>query len=342
MTDFAGNDYSALGKTMSMSNRCERDPLIRPARLRFGDTVGIVAPASALPDPAGVDHAVAALEKLGFKPRLARNVRRRLGFLAGSDAERAADIMQMFLDGEVKAIFCLRGGYGSGRVLRQLDYRSINKRPKIFIGYSDITALHCALLTQARLVCFHGPMLVNKLAGKGAPRFTVQSLLKTVMEPCPAGAICAGYNGKSVRVIRGGKAEGALIGGNLSLLCATSGTPYQPVFRGAILFFEDVDEAPFRFDRMLTHLLNAGVLQQVAGVAIGVNKNCRDKTANKTGEYRQSEADVMEERLRPLKVPVVAGLPFGHAPWNATLPVGLRARLDAENGDLVIMEAAVR
>jgi muramoyltetrapeptide carboxypeptidase len=324
-----------------MSNRGERNPLIRPARLRFGDTVGIVAPSSAPSDPAGAAHAVAVLEKLGFKARPARHVRRRLGFLAGSDAERAADITEMFMDGEVKAIFCLRGGYGSGRLLRQLDYSSINKRPKIFIGYSDITALHCALLTQARLVSFHGPMLVNGLAGKGSLPFTVQSLLRTVMEPRPAGSICAGYNGKSARAIRGGKAEGALIGGNLSLICATLGTPYQPVFQDAILFFEDVDEAPYRFDRMLTHLLNAGLLQQVAGVAIGVNQNCRDKTANKTGEYRQSEADVLEERLRPLKVPVVVGLPFGHAPGNATLPVGLRARLDAEKGDLVITEAAV-
>ena len=324
-----------------MSNRSGPNPFIRPPRLRFGDTVGIVAPSSPPGDPAAVDRALAAMEKLGFKPRLARHARQRLGFLAGTDAQRAADIMEMFMDGGVKAIFCLRGGYGSGRLLRQLDFSSIRKHPKIFVGYSDITALQCALLTQARLISFHGPMLANKLAGKGAPAFTVQSLLRTVMERAPAGVIRAGYDGRSVRVIRGGKAAGPLIGGNLSLLCATLGTPYQPDFRGAILFFEDIGEAPFRLDRMLTHLLNAGVLQQAAGVAIGVNQNCREKTANQIREYRQKEADVLEERLRPLKIPVVAGLPFGHGPWNATLPIGTEAKLDGGSGDLVIKEAAV-
>lgn len=318
-------------------------PLLKPPRLQFGDVVGLVAPGSPPRDPKAVDHAIAALEKLGFKPRLAQNARQRLGFLAGNDAQRAADLMEMFSDREVKAIFCLRGGYGAGRLLTQLDYALIRREPKIFVGYSDITALHCALLTQARLVSFHGPMMIDGLGGRRSPAFTLRSLLKTVMEPSPAGSICDGCDRKSIRVLNPGRAEGRLIGGNLSLLCATLGTPFQPGFRDALLFFEDISEEPYRLDRMLTHLFNAGLLQQVAGVAVGINADCQEKQSKKRrGEYRQSMADVLEERLGRLQVPVVVGLPFGHVPLNATLPVGLKATLDADRGDLIINESAVQ
>jgi muramoyltetrapeptide carboxypeptidase len=132
-----------------------------------------------------------------------------------------------------------------------------------------------------------------------------------------------------------------LVGGNLALLCAALGTPYLPSFRNRILFIEDLDEAPYRFDRMLTQLLNAGLLQQVAGVAVGINRNCKDPKARTANEYRQTLEDVLRERLLPLKLPVVIGLPFGHVRWNATLPVGVRATLDAHEGDLVIEERAV-
>jgi len=138
-----------------------------------------------------------------------------------------------------------------------------------------------------------------------------------------------------------GRASGQLIGGNLSLICTAIGTPWLPSFRNKILFLEDLDEAPYRFDRMLTHLLNAGLLQQVAGLAIGINENCEDPNSHKTKEYRQTLDDVLTERLLPLKVPMITGLPFGHVPYNATLPMGLRATLDATKGDLVITEPAV-
>jgi muramoyltetrapeptide carboxypeptidase len=142
-------------------------------------------------------------------------------------------------------------------------------------------------------------------------------------------------------VLRRGIAEGRLVGGNLALLCTTIGTPWQPSFRKRILFFEDVGEAPYRFDRMLTYLLNCGLLQQVSGVAIGLNHHCEDPRANSSGEYRQTLDEVLSERLRPLKVPIVAGLPFGHTPHNATLPVGGRVRLDAEVGEMFLTEPAV-
>jgi muramoyltetrapeptide carboxypeptidase len=313
----------------------------KPDRLNSGDTVGIVAPASAPADPKNIDRSIAVLERLGFKPKLAPNVRQRWGFLAGSDRDRAGDLMKMFADRKVKAIFCVRGGYGTARLLPLLDYRTIRANPKILIGYSDITSLHCAFLVKSDLVSFHGPMLNSDLVKKDLPDFTLQSLLKTLMQPSSPGSICEGYKKKTLAILRRGVVSGPLMGGNLSLLCSTLGTPYQPSFKNRILFFEDLDEMPFRFDRMLTQLLNAGLLQQVAGIAIGINANCKDPTARNAKEYRQTLEDVFKERLLPLKVPIVTGLPFGHNPLHATLPVGVRAPLDAVKGDLTIDEPAV-
>ena len=337
------------------SRRIIRAVPIKPPRLNYGDTIGIVAPASAPPDPKAIDRSVEAIEKLGFKPKLAANVRKRWGFLAGSDRERAADLMKMFMDRQVSAILCVRGGYGTARLLPLLDYGKIRAHAKIFIGYSDITSLHCAFLMKANLISFHGPMLNSDFIKDDFPDFTLRSFLRTLMEPEPAGSIRKGLsvegrgkksrflaNRADIKVLCSGKATGQLIGGNLSILCATLATPYQPSFRSKILFLEDLDEVPFRFDRMLTQLLNAGVLQQVAGVAIGINKNCIDPKAKGCKEYRQTVEDVFKERLAPLKIPVVLGLPFGHVPINAMLPVGVKATLDGIKGDLLIEESAVK
>lgn len=314
--------------------------LMKPKRLNFGDTVGIIAPASGPSDQQTIDCAAAGLEKLGFKPRLGANIRARNGFLAGADCDRAADLMEMFADQGVKAIFCLRGGYGAARILNLLDYKAIRHNPKIFSGYSDITSLHSALQKKVNLVSFHAPM-VSSLATDDLPGFTRTTLLRTIMEAKPAGSICGGYDKKGISTLHCGVSEGRLIGGNLSVLCASIGTPYEPKFKDRILFLEDVSERPYRLDRMLTQLLNAGILQQVAGVAVGVNSDCEEKQAAPAGEYTQSSADVFAERLSSLRVPVVTGLPFGHVDLNATLPVGARAKLDGDNGDLIITEAAV-
>jgi len=315
---------------------------IRPDRLHFGDTVGLAAPASPPLDPNNIDRAVATVERLGFKAKLAPNIRKRWGFLAGSDQERAADVMSLFLDQQVKAIFCVRGGYGTARLLPLLNYNLIRVNAKIFVGYSDITSLHCALLAQANLLSFHGPMLNSDFVKGALPEFTMSSLLRTIMEPTPSGSIRKGYSDNGVTVLQPGKASGALLGGNLSIICAALGTPFEPSFKRRILFLEDIDEEPYRFDRMLTQLLNAGLLQQLAGIAIGVNKNCDDPKAKKSKEFRQKLIDVFKERLLHLKIPVVAGLPFGHIPNNSTLPVGGRATLNGDTGDLSIIEAAVR
>ena len=356
-----------------------------PPRLQPGDTIGIVAPASAPPDPKNIDRGAAALEGLGFKVKFAPNVRKRHGFLAGSDRDRASDLMRMFSDRCVNAILCVRGGYGAARLLPLLDYRTIRAKAKIFVGYSDITSLHCALLTKANLISFHGPMLNSDFAKPTMPKFTVHSFLRTlsacsrsedrarhllragtrVAHPerrAPAAAagrdgatarrerepggqsdaqcltsISQGYRCNSVQIVRPGLASGQLIGGNLTLLCNTIGTPWQPPFRGRILFLEDLGEEPYRFDRMLTYLLNCGLLQQVTGIAFGINKDCQDPKAKRTQEYRQTLEDVFRERLLPLRVPMVMGLPFGHVPHNATLPFGGEVMLDANAGDLILM-----
>jgi len=313
----------------------------KPHRLNYGDTLGIIAPASAPPDPKAIDRSVEVLERLGFKPKLAPKVRKRWGFLAGSDRDRAGDLMKMFTDPKVDGVICVRGGYGTARLLPLLDYGAIRKNPKVFIGYSDITSLHCAFLKISGLISFHGPMLNSDFIKKDLPDFTLQSFLRALMQPVAPGSVSQGYKKKTVTILRGGKASGPLLGGNLSILCTTLGTAWQPSFKRVILFLEDLAEEPYRFDRMLTQLLNAGVLQQVAGVAIGINANCGDK-AKKSKEYRQTMEDVMRDRLLPLKVPIVTGLPFGHIPLNATLPIGVRARLDGIKGDLIIEEAAVK
>lgn len=316
--------------------------LIRPKRLELGDTIGVVAPASAPPDPRNLDRAVSTLEQLGYKVKLAPNVRRRWGFLAGSDRERASDLMRMFMDDGVKAIVCVRGGYGTARLLPLLDYRVIRDNAKILVGYSDITSLHCAMLTKSNLVSFHGPMLNSDFAHHTMPAFTLQSFRRVLTNVGSAGSLLEGYQGKTINALRHGIARGQLVGGSLSLLCTTIGTPWQPSFRGRILFFEDIGEQPYRFDRMLTHLLNCGLLQQVEGIAIGINQDCADPKAKRAKEYRQTLEDVFKERLLPLKVPVVMGLPFGHDPVNATIPVGVGALLDGNRGKLTLTEPAVR
>lgn len=323
---------------------------IRPQHLSPGDTLGVIAPASAPPDPRSIDRSVGVLEELGFKVKFASNVRQRHGYLAGNDRERASDVMRMFTDRRVRGILCVRGGYGTARLLPLLDYGVIRAHAKVFVGYSDITSLHCAFLTRANLISFHGPMLNSDLNHADLPDFTRRSFLRTLTLP-PArpaergGAslvsIAQGYRRKTIKILHGGVARGQLIGGNLSLLCTTIGTPWQPPFRGRILFLEDLSEPPYRFDRMLTYLLNCGLLQQVTGIAIGLNAGCEDPKAKRAKEYRQTLEDVLKERLLPLKIPVVTGLPFGHVPHNATLPVGAQVTLDAEHGDLLIAQPVV-
>lgn len=314
---------------------------IRPPRLEPGDLIALAAPAGPLRPSTDLDRALARLQQLGFRVHCPASIHRQHGFLAGSDRQRLAELHRLFQNRHVKAILCVRGGYGSARLLPLLDYGLIRTRPKIFIGYSDITALHCALQTRLDWITFHGPMAGPDLARPHIPRFTLESLLRTLTRAEPAGSILPARPNFPIRTLHPGKATGRLIGGNLSVLVATLGTPYQPDFRNRILCLEEVNEPPYRIDRMLTQLLHAGLLQQLAGIAIGLCKEGAGPNPNTTNQPPVTAEDVFRERLEPLRKPTLLGLPFGHTPSNATLPLNALAELDAHQGDLRVLEPAV-
>ena len=304
-----------------------------PARLRTGDLVGVISPASPLEDVTRLERGIRYLESRGYRAITGKHTGRKSGYLAGTDDERAEDLHAMFADRRVKAIMCIRGGYGTPRLLARLDYAMIRKNPKIFVGYSDITALHLAFWSRARLVTFHGPMLGVDMAGEMDP-FAEEAFWRTLTSPSrqliPPG-------GEQVVLTRG-KGTGRLLGGNLSLLVSLFGTPYLPALRRALLFLEEVGEEPYRVDRMLTQLRNTGVFRSVAGVALGQFTDCVPKDPAKPS---QTVEEIVREFAAGCARPFVAGLPFGHERKMTTIPVGVRAVLDGNTGSLKLLEPAV-
>ncbi|MFP4095691.1 MAG: LD-carboxypeptidase [Cyclobacteriaceae bacterium] len=324
---------------------------IIPPRLKPGDTIGLVTPATYLTEEQ-LQKAILSLEKLGFRVRYSPNMLVRKGYLAGTDEQRAEDINQMFADKEIAGIMCGRGGYGSGRILPYLDYELIRNNPKVFIGFSDITAMLYAIYGKAGLVCFHGPVGTSDYSD-----ITTEYFRKLLMDP-PAQIV---YTNEGVKpdielkmneaglevevetlpqmvTLSPGVAEGELIGGNLSLMSMLSGTDYDLDMRGKIVFIEDVGEAPYRIDRMLTQLMLAkDKLPAAAGVLLGVFSDSDTDDLDRS----LSLAQVLQDRLAGLGVPVLYGLSFGHISQNMTLPFGLRARLDADNKKLVLLEKPV-
>lgn len=333
--------------------------MIKPAHLQTGMTIGVIAPASAVRNPKDVDRAVRGLEAAGFKVKLGRHVRDRHGFLAATDKNRLADIHRMFADPKVDGIMCMRGGYGTSRIVDQIDFDLVKANPKVFIGFSDITMLNLAFLRRCNLVNFNGPMASSTFGNTHPSRFGVAGFLRTVCHPAPAGSIWQEHEDRDFRVIRRGRAEGWLTGGNLSLLAASIGTPYEMETKGAIVFMEEIDEKPYTIDRMLTQILQAGKLRDAAGIVIGRNvpdagfERLEKKAARKAPQqvkalpallprsFEPLMDDVFYERLRPLGIPVLTGLPFGHIHDYATLPLGVRATMNSATGDLVIEESAV-
>jgi muramoyltetrapeptide carboxypeptidase len=295
----------------------------KPAPLRRGDVVGVIAPAGAVDEPR-VRAGIGALEEAGFRVRLGAAALKRAGYLAGADDERLADVHDMFRRPEVKAIIAARGGYGSGRLLPLLDLSVVRHHPKIFVGHSDITFLLNAFVQCAALVTFHGPM-ANGLPQSPAARDGLCRLL---------GGDRDGWNPAAPQVIRPGTAEGILVGGCLSIVVSMLGTPHAIETRGRLLFLEDVNEKPFRIDRMLTQLRQAGALDAVAGVIFGEMDGC---TA--PGSPPVSVCEVIAEAFRAAPYPVVAGVPSGHGAGTLTLPLGIRARLADER--LSLLESPV-
>jgi len=332
----------------ALARYAERPPEpLFPRALKKGNTVALIRPASPSTEYAKNDMAVEIVASLGFTPKLMPNAGKKLGYLAGTDAERAADLNASFADPKVDAVWCLSGGYGTSRLLPYLDYETIRKNPKPFIGYSDITGTLNAIHRLTGLVTFHGPVAESMMSD-----YTLAAFKKVVMEG-GAGRIAEpppftpreGTIDGANRVWRlaGGKAKGRLVGGNISVFSTLVGTPFEPALKGRILFLEEVGEDPYRIDRWLTQFLLTGKLAGLAGVALGKFTDCDpnpERSSTLLGSWSWQE--VCADRLGKLGIPVVAGLCFGHDRDKATLPVGVMAELDAEAGTLTLLEAAVR
>jgi muramoyltetrapeptide carboxypeptidase len=312
----------------------------KPPRLKAGDTVGLVKPAGFLADEYELGLAVEAIVAMGLKPKLAPHLSDRNGYLAGKDRDRAADLNAMYADDAVKAVFAVRGGWGSARILPYLDFARIRANSKLLIGFSDITALHLAFAARAGFPTIHGPNAASqwgKLSWDAFRELVFEGRVPLYRNP-PGDEDRLVQREFRTRTIQPGRATGRLLGGNLTVLASLAGTSYLPDFSGAILFLEDVDEAEYRIDRMLTQLALAGILRKLAGVVFGQCTNCR-ATGPSYGGF--TLAQVLDHHLKPLGVPAYQGALFGHVDDQFSLPVGARAEIDADAGTIRLLESPV-
>ncbi len=312
-----------------------KKPTLYPPLLKPGDTVGIITPSSPAADDA---YAIAAnnFNALGLCVKWGEHVLKRHGYLGGRDEERLADLHSMFADPDVKAIVCLRGGSGAARLLDKLDYDLIARNPKVFMGYSDITAFHQAILTQTGLITFHGPVAnsvwtpwvirqLEQLFYEGKP-FVYENPLYTgsLFEPVLA----------PIQILTPGIAEGRLLGGNLTVLTAIAGSSYFPDFTDSILFLEDIGEEPYRVDRMLSQLALTGALKNINGFIFGKCSDCEARNPDKSLTLEQ----ILDYYIRPLGIPAYQGALIGHIDEQFILPMGARVRMDASRGSFEVVE----
>lgn len=306
------------------------EEMIKPNPLMPGDRIGLIAPGSAIPE-AKIAKSIATLKTLGLRYKLGTYARSKNGFLAGTDNERLSDLHEMFSDTGIKGIWCLRGGYGCTRLLPSIDYELVRNNPKIFIGYSDVTALHLAFYRKSNLVTYHGPV-----ASSEPTPYTMKSLREitfghktTIMESGRKED-----NLETPYVISAGQAEGILVGGNLSLLAAMTGTEWLPDFQGKIVFIEDIGEKPYRIDRMLVQLFQATDLSLAAGIVFGQFNDCEGDEGENSLTLRQT----LEGQCKHLNIPTYYGFSFGHVDNNCTIPIGIRARFDTSSAQLELLE----
>ncbi|TDB77020.1 LD-carboxypeptidase [Micromonospora sp. KC723] len=304
------------------------DDCVRPPVLRPGDTVMLVSP-SGPTRPERVARGVELLTGWGLRPVPAPNAYARRGYLAGDDALRAADLNTAFADPRVRGVVCTRGGYGAQRIVDLIDMAAVRRDPKVVAGFSDITALQFALWRGARLAGVHGPGAAWR--DDRTPLRSAESLHAALMTTNPV-TVRAVAEEETYRVRIPGRAEGTLLGGNLCLITASIGTHDLPDLRGAVLLLEEVQEPPYKVDRMLTQLRRAGALDGLAGVAVGQFTECADG-------WDTTVVDVLTERLSDLGVPVLGGLPIGHGLGQLTVPVGTPAVLDADARTLTVSPA---
>ncbi|MBU2498199.1 MAG: LD-carboxypeptidase [Proteobacteria bacterium] len=296
---------------------------IRPPRLKEGDRIGVIAPAGPVDRPE-ILPGIALLESFGFEVFESPHLFERQGYLAGDDQSRLNDLHAMYRDERVKAILCARGGFGTLRLIDRIDFDLIRENPKITVGYSDITALLLAIHKKTALITFHGPNLRD--LGRNENR-NLEALLKLVSF---GGSMNLDFS--EGREIRGGRATGTLLGGNLSLICHLVGTPYLPSLQGALLFIEERGESLYRIDRMISHLKLSGLLDGCVGLMAGSFEECGDLSSIEL---------LLEESLSDLDIPMVGGLQVGHGKENIPLPMGVQASLDTARMTLSITEACV-
>ncbi|MBD1588988.1 S66 peptidase family protein [Pseudomonas typographi] len=301
--------------------------LTLPARLPQGGQLGLIAPAG--PGSLDAEQAQAWAAGHGYGLKVYPGVFEKTGYLAGSDATRLADLHAAFEDPAIDAILCLRGGYGTPRLLERIDYPLIARHPKPFVGYSDITALHVAFIQRAGLLTFHGPLFRSELLLHQQPGEA--ALLRMLRGELGEGDLIAHPAGWPLATLAGGSAEGPLLGGNLAVLCATLGTPWAIDTKGVVLFIEDVNEPLYRLDRLLTQLRLAGKLRSLAGVLVG----------DFAGVTLEQLCPLLEECFAPLGIPVLAGWRSGHCQPNLTLPLGARVELDADAQRVTLKQAVV-
>lgn len=310
--------------------------IIKPKRLKSGDVIGIISPASSPDDLTKINSGVQYLEKLGYRIEVGKNVGLQEGYLAGTDIERLNDLHDMFKNKHIKAIFSIRGGYGSGRLLDKIDYRLIRNNPKIFVGYSDINALQMAFYTKCGLITFAGPMVAVDFHEEVSP-FTEEVFWRTITSNKKIGRVKNPRNEK-IYVLTKGRAQGRLVGGNLSIFSSLIGTEYFPKIKDAVLLLEDINEAPYRIDRMFNQLKLAKIFKQIKAVVLGHFVNCIETdTTKKTFTLNE----VVIEYFQNMKIPVMYNLRHGHVKENITIPFGIKCVVNASRGFIEINDNAV-
>ncbi len=316
------------------------DDVLLPRALRPGDTVAVVAPASGV-YYSSIREGIRTLQRLGLKVVVGKHIFPEHKYLAAPDQDRAAELMEFVEREDIQAILAARGGYGVMRIFPYLDFDLFRKHPKILLGYSDITALLIAVYQRSRIVTFHGPV-----ASSTFDAFTTRWFRTVLFAPDYASAYPEGWEPitltprKETWTIQPGRATGRLVGGNLTLLVSTLGTPYEVDTQDAILFLEEIAEEPYKLDRMLMQLKLAGKLQQCKGIALGEFVRC-NPTSKSLFPLSFSLREVLLQYFQPLGVPVVYGLPIGHIDSKWTLPLGVLASLDADAGTITLLEPVV-
>jgi len=314
--------------------------LVKPKRLKPGDTVGIISPGSPAWSQANIRKVSEWWESHGYKVKLSANLNKRFGYSAGSALERADDVNEMIKDDSVSAIAPLHGGCSSAQILEYIDYDAFNSNPKIFTGYSDITSMHLAFAKFTNVITFHSPGCL-KLANEQVSDYTIKHFFNAITSANPLGHITLANDKKWLYTIHGGTVTAPLIGGNLSLLCSSIGTPYEFDAENCILFIEEVNEEPWVVLNCLIHLQNAKKLDGVVGVVIAEGENVAPLKFEPSFECNKSHEDILHDFFVNKKIPVLYGLPMGHTMDMAPFPMRAMATLNASAKTLEIIEGGV-